>query len=474
MPVDIGHLLSLELGPLVVTEPEAMEPYGRDESPLGAFPPEAVVRPTYPEEIRIALRLCATHRVPVTPRGAGTGKTGGALPIQGGVVLSLDQMNKIYEVDRRDQVAVVEPGVITGVLQQAVEAEGLFYPPDPASLDSCTLGGNVANNAGGPRAHRYGVTRDFVLGLEVALLGGDRLVLGRRSPKGVSGYDLTALMVGSEGTLGIIDRITLRLLPRPVAAAALLGVFDDLASAGEAVVAISQAGLRPSALELMDAPSLRHIQEVSAYRFPEGAAAVLLVDLEGNAEGLESDLLRTGRVLEAAGASDVRIATDEAQRRRLWEARRKIPERLKAMHPHRSGDDIAVPLGEMPAMIAAVSVIGDRVGLDTAVFGHAGDGNLHVNFLSDAPAEERPRIQEALLRARAALFHEALHRGGTLSGEHGIGATKRAYMRLEHAPQELEMMRAVKRLFDPLGLLNPGKLLPERDWPSTASAPPHR
>ncbi|MDY0002701.1 MAG: FAD-linked oxidase C-terminal domain-containing protein [Polyangia bacterium] len=465
MRVDIGHLLSLELGSRVVTEPEALQPFGRDESPLGAYLPEAVVRPTTPEEIRIALRLCAANQVPVTPRGGGTGKTGGALPVMGGVVLSLDQMNKIYEVDRRDQVAVVEPGVVTGVLQQAVESEGLYYPPDPASLDSCTIGGNVANNAGGPRAYRYGVTRDFVLGLELALMGGDRLALGRRSPKGVSGYDLTALVVGSEGTLGVIDRVTLRLLPKPVASAALLGVFDGLGKAGEAVMAISQAGLRPAALELMDGSSLRHIQEVSAYRFPEGAQAVLLVDLEGSSESLEPDLLRAGQALEAAGASDVRLATDEAQRRRLWEARRKIPERLKELHPHKFGDDIAVPLGEMPAMMEAVSAIGARVGLDTAVFGHAGDGNLHVNFLSDAPPDERPRIEKAIERARAALFHETLHRGGTLSGEHGIGLTKRNYMRLEHPPQELEMMRSLKRLFDPLGLMNPGKLLPEPDRP---------
>jgi glycolate oxidase len=418
-----------------------------------------VVRPTTPEEIRIALRICAEHRVPVTPRGAGTGKSGGALPVHGGVVLSTEQLTKIYEIDEANRLAVVEPGVITGVLQQQVEALGLFYPPDPASLDSCSLGGNVAENAGGPRAYRYGVTREYVLGLEVALLAGDRLVLGRRSPKGVSGYDLTALVVGSEGTLAVVDRITLRLVPKPRAAAAAVAAFADPAAAGRAVIAMGKAGLQPSVLELLDGPSVDHIRPGSAYRFPDGAGGVLLLELDGDPERVEAELAACAEACEAAGALDVRLAVDEAQRRRLWEARRRVSEALEAAHRHKTSDDIAVPVGEMPAAITRIRELGERHGLLTALFGHAGDGNLHVNLLSDDddPADVARRFEAA----RLDLFHYTLHVGGTLSGEHGIGCTKRKYMVLEHPPQELAMMRAIKKLWDPLGLLNPGKLLPD-------------
>ncbi|MFH2008595.1 MAG: FAD-linked oxidase C-terminal domain-containing protein [bacterium] len=459
MPVNIGEVLARALGSLVVTEPDALEPYGRDESSCGSYPPEAVVRPETPEEIRITLRLCAEHRVPVTPRGAGTGKSGGALPIHGGVVLSTEKMQKIYEIDERNRLAVVEPGVITGTLQAQVERAGLFYPPDPASLESCSLGGNVAENAGGPRAYRYGVTREYVLGLEVALLGGDRLVLGRRSPKGVSGYDLTALVVGSEGTLAVVDRITLRLLPRPPRTVSAIAAFTSLADAGRAVLALGRAGIQPSILELMDRASVDHVRQGSAYRFPDDAGAVLLVEVDGDAERVEAEIARCAEACEAAGASDVRLAMDEAQRKRLWDARRRVSEALEAAHEHKTSDDIAVPVGEMPEMVERMGEIGERHQLLTAVFGHAGDGNLHVNLLSDDPDPEE--VQARFRAARVDLFHAALHLGGTLSGEHGIGLSKRDYMILEHAPQELEMMRAIKRLWDPLGLLNPGKLLPE-------------
>ncbi len=451
--------LEAALGALVVTEPDAMEPFSTDESTLGRHPPDVVVRPTTPEEIRIVLRLAAEHRVPVTPRGAGTGKSGGALPVRGGVLLSTDRMQKIYEVDEANRIAVVEPGVITGTLQARVEEEGLFYPPDPASLDSCSLGGNVAENAGGPRAYRYGVTREYVLGLEVALLGGDRLVLGRRSPKGVSGYDLTALVVGSEGTLAVIDRITLRLLPRPRAAVAAVASFGELGDASRAVVEMGRSGLLPSALELLDGVCVDHIREGSAYRFPEGAKGVLLVELDGDPERLEIDLIRCAEACEASGAMDVRLATDELQRRRLWEARRMVSEALKAAHRHKSSDDIAVPVGEMHRTVAEIAQIGERHELLAAVFGHAGDGNLHVSWLCD---DEDPRLAaRRSARARLELVHHVLGVGGTLSGEHGIGLRMRKYMVLEHPPQELQMMRAIKKLWDPLDLLNPGKLLPE-------------
>jgi glycolate oxidase len=459
MNSDLLPHLSRELGGRVVTEPEAMEPFGRDESGCGFYPPEAVVRPTSPEEVRIALRLCAEHRAPVTPRGAGTGKSGGALPVHGGVVLSLDRMNAILDIDRASRLAVVEPGVITGTLQAAVEAEGLFYPPDPASLESCTLGGNVAENAGGPRAYRYGVTREYVLGMEVALLAGDRLQLGRRSPKGVSGYDLGALVVGSEGTLAVVDRLTLRLLPRPEAALAALAVFRSLPDAARAVLALDGLGVVPRALELMDAISIDHVREGSAYRFPEDLAAALLIEVDGEAEALPLRIQRCAEACEAAGAVDVRIAQDEAQRRRLWEARRRVSEALTQGHRRKAADDVAVPVGEITRIIPHLHAIGERHGLRMALYGHVGDGNLHVNFLADDPDDAK--VARAIDAARVDLFHQVLQHGGTLSGEHGIGLAKRQFMLLEHAPEELELMRALKRLWDPLGLLNPGKLLPD-------------
>jgi glycolate oxidase len=411
-------------------------------------------------EIELVLRLASEHKVPVTPRGAGSGMTGGALPLRGGIVLSTERMKRVLEIDLDDRVAVVEPGVINADLQAAVEAEGMFYAPDPASLGFCSMGGNVAENAGGPRAFKYGVTRDWTLGMTVTLMGGETMRLGRRTPKGVTGYDLTALFVGSEGTFGVTSEITVRLIGRPEGVGTFIAVMPDAVSAGRAVSAIIRAGLRPRALELLDRASLAHVRAKAAFSFPPDAGAIVLVELDGETDGMEAAVLRCGAVCEAEGARDVIIARDDADRERLWKTRRLVSPSLREAHAFKASEDIVVPTGSIAEMLRRVDTVGARHDLLTATFGHAGDGNLHVNVLTD----ENHRDATVAARIEAALgdvFRAALDLGGTLSGEHGIGIAKARYMSWEQSPEVLEWQRRLKRLWDPTNLLNPGKIFPE-------------
>ncbi len=464
--VDIGHLLALELGAdrVITRGDERLDDYGKDESPLGPFPADAAALCQSAAEVAVVLRLCAEHRVPVTPRGAGSGLTGGCLPIRGGVVLSVEKMAAIKEISGDDLVCVVEPGVITGQLQAAVEELGLFYPPDPASLEYCSIGGNAANNAGGPRAFKYGVTREYVLGLEVALMGGERLRVGRRTTKGVTGYDLTAGFVGSEGTFGVITELTLRLVPKPPAVATLLGVFRDVAAAGAAITALIGRGIRPRVLELADKTSIDHVRPRSRYKFPAEAGAIVLAEVDGDAESLDLQIERMGEDCERAGALDVFAANDPAERRALWEARRLISPSLKEAHAIKIGEDVCVPRSQIAPMLARIDGIAAETGLPIAVFGHAGDGNLHVNVLSDDDVADRAswaRVDDACRR----IFVATVAAGGTLSGEHGIGLAKRDYMPLEQGERLLEWQRRWKAMWDPADLLNPGKILPLRQAP---------
>ncbi len=438
-----------------------LEDYGRDESGLGHFPAECAVLCESTEQVALVLRLCHEHRVPVTPRGAGSGMTGGALPFRGGVVLSTERMNTIIDIDAADLVVVTEPGAITGELQSAVEECGLFYPPDPASLAYCSIGGNVASNAGGPRAFKYGVTREYVLGLEVALMGGEVLRCGRRTSKGVTGYDLVAGFVGSEGTFGVSTEITLKLLPKPAAVQTILAIFPGIEAAGNAISALLHRGFRPRTLEIADKTSIDHVRSKASYRFPDNAGAIALIELDGEPEGLEATMIRVGQQCEQHGALDVIVAQSDVERRSLWDARRMISPSLREAHRFKASEDICVPRGRIPEMIQRISAIGNQFEFPIATFGHAGDGNLHVNFLIDDDPED-PVVKTRIEQAITALFKSTIEMRGTLSGEHGIGLAKKRFMHLEQSESVLEWQRRWKRMWDPDELLNPGKVLPAR------------
>ena len=460
--MDIGAILERELGSAAVIGPghERLDDYGRDESPLPEFfPPLCAVLCESTQQVSAVLALCLEHKVPVTPRGAGSGMCGGALPIAGGVVLSTERMTKIKEIDSGDLVTVVEPGVITGKLQEAVEAEGMFYPPDPASLEYCSIGGNVATNAGGPRAFKYGVTREYVLGMEVVLMGGEVLRVGRRTAKGVTGYDLTAGFVGTEGTFGVTTELCMKLVPKPEAAATVLGVFKDPAAAGAAISALLRDGLRPRVLEIADKFSIDVIRPKSRYRFPEGAGAIVLIEVDGDPDSMGIMMERIGLRCDELGARDVLAATEPAERRAVWEARRLISSSLKEAYRVKVNEDVCVPRGRIVEMLARVDRVSAETRIECAVFGHAGDGNLHVNLLSHEDPND-PAVRAKMWAAAAKVFEHTIALGGTLSGEHGIGLTKRDYVRLEQSEQVIEWQRKWKRMWDPANLLNPGKKIP--------------
>ncbi len=461
MTIDAAELLSRELGSARVVRPdsERLADYGRDESPCGEFVPDCAVLCDTADQVALVLRLAAEHGIPVTPRGAGSGMTGGALPVRGGVVLSTERMTRILEIDRADMIAVVEPGLITGDLQAAAEAEGLFYPPDPASLAMCSIGGNVASNAGGPRAVKYGVTREYVLGLDVALMGGEQLRVGRRTVKGVTGYDLVGGFVGTEGTFAVTTQITLKLLASPEAVQTLLAVFPDMAAAGQAIDALLRRGLRPRTLELADRTSIDHVRGKARYRFPENAGAIALIELDGDPDTLEASLLRVGQTCESCGAIDVIVAQSDADRQSLWQARRIISPSLREAHRYKVSEDICVPRGKIPQMLARIDALAARHRMVLATFGHAGDGNLHVNVLVDEDPDD-PDVAARIEATLHNLFADTIELGGTLSGEHGIGLAKQRFMSMEQAERVMEWQRTWKRMWDPRELLNPGKIFP--------------
>jgi glycolate oxidase len=451
----VRRLLERALGPSkVITSPEGCLAYAGDESDQEPVTPDAVVLASSAADVAAALAAASEAEVPVVPRAGGSGKSGGCVPVAGGVVIATLGMNGIKEIDRRERLAVVEPGVVLADLHAAVEAEGLFYPPDANSLKMCALGGNIAENAGGPRAFKYGVTRDYVLGLEVLLVDGTPLRAGRRTTKGVTGYDVTALLVGSEGTLAVTTEATLRLVPRPPAVATLLGLFDGVAAAGAAVEAIVAAGLVPRCLELLDAATLDAVRARGVGVDP-AARALLLIEVDGEPLACETQMERVGSVCADAGAIEVLVAQDPAQRDRLWEARRQMSPATRAMARFKISEDVVVPRTRVVDLLGAIGRIGEETSVRLLTYGHAGDGNLHVNFLWDDPSEA-PRVQLALGK----LFHEVIAMRGTLSGEHGIGTSKAEYLPLEQSPALIDVQRRIKAAFDPKGLLNPHKIFP--------------
>jgi glycolate oxidase len=437
----------------ILTDPELLSSYAQDESETKPVLPEAVVRARSRADVIAVMKAAHAHQVFVTPRAGGTGRTGGAVPIHGGIVLAFEGMNQIEEVHRTDLVAVVEPGVVLKSLHDAVESEGLFYGPDPNSLSTCALGGNLAENAGGPRAFKYGVTRDWTLGLEVVTADGTPLVLGKRCVKGVTGYDLSALMVGSEGTLAVITRATLKLLPRPERVVTLLALLPNVHAAGDAVSLLLARGIVPRCLELMDAHTLALVRGSAGLNIPDAAGAALLLELDGPELLCEALLEQAGNLMLEAGALDVAVARHGGERERLWAARRELSHALRRSSRFKLAEDVVVPRSQIPALLDARSRISDQQRIAMPTYGHAGDGNLHVNFLwSDAA--EQPRVEAAI----EALFREVVRLGGTLTGEHGVGVLKAPYLHLEQSAELIALQQRIKATFDPKGILNPGKI----------------
>lgn len=448
-------LLHRALGPSkILTEPDACARFARDESEAEGRVPDAVVLAETADDILAALQVARDAEVPITPRAGGTGRTGGAVPVAGGIVLSVTGMNAIKEVDRKERLAVVGPGVILGDLHDAVEREGLFYPPDPNSLKACTLGGNVAENAGGPRAFKYGVTREYVLGLEALLIGGQRIHAGRRTVKGVTGYDVTALLVGSEGTLAIIGDVTLRLVPLPPTVMTLMALFTDVHQAGLAVTEMVGRGLVPRCIELLDAGTLQAIREAGNAIDPR-AGAMLLIEVDGDERACEAQAESIAGVCDDDRALSLLVAQDASQRDRLWAARREMSSAVRRLSRFKLSEDVVVPRQSIPTLLDRVARSSEALGIRTLTYGHAGDGNLHVNFLWN-DASEIPAVERAIER----LFRDVVDLRGTLSGEHGIGVLKAPYLPLEQSPELIALQRDLKRLFDPQGLLNPGKIFP--------------
>lgn len=439
----------------VLTSPADRACYAFDGTTSQTHLPDLVVLPGSTQEVAAVVRLANERGFAVTPRGAGTGLAGGSVPVQGGVVMSLARMNRLLQIDRENLLAVAEPGVITGELARAAEAVGLFYPPDPASRHVSTIGGNLATNAGGPRCFKYGVTRDYVLGLEVVLPTGEVLKTGGRTVKNVTGYDLTRLIVGSEGTLGIITGATLRLIAKPETRQTLLAVFPTLDGAGQAVGRIVGAGIVPCSLELMDQASIRVVESYLQCGLPVDAEAVLLVEVDGYRETVARQAADAARICREAGAADVKLASTPAEEEELWRARRAISPALARIKPVKIGEDVAVPPAMVGEFLRRFRYLRERYGLTAVVFGHAGDGNVHPNVVIDPRNPEEQQKVESWLGDLARL---ALDLGGTLTGEHGIGNMKAPYLEWEVGEVGLAAMRAIKRALDPNRVLNPGKL----------------
>ncbi len=442
----------------VHTDAATLEAYGMDALRKGR-PADVVVCPGTTEEVSAVLRACTAHRVPVVPRGAGTGYTGGAVPLAGGVVLSLERFTRIIEIDEANLLAVVESHVVTGELQAAVARVGLYYPPDPASLGQSTIGGNVAECAGGPRAFKYGVTRRYVLGLEAVLPDGQIIHTGGKTVKNVVGYDLTQLLVGSEGTLAVITRVIVRLVPLPPAQVTLRASFASIRDAAVAVSALIRARVVPAAIELIDADTL---DAARAYQptppiAPEGTGALLLIEVDGLPAAVREEAERVELACREAGASVVEVALDVATQQALWDVRRVMSFAVRALAPLKINHDIVVPKGRIPELFDLLDRLKREYGLRIPSFGHAGDGNIHVNIMVD------PADADLMARARAAeraLFEGTVALEGSITGEHGIGFSKLPFIGLEVGEAELALMRRLKAAFDPHGLLNPGKVLP--------------
>lgn len=458
-PEDLVEFRTICGEPYVVTDGEAFEKYGSDETEDLHFLPEVVVKPATAEEISALLKYCNARLIPVTPRGGGTGLSGGALPVFGGVVLGMERFNQILHIDELNQQAVVQPGVITQVLQEACIEKKLYYPPDPSSRGSCFIGGNLAENAGGPRAVKYGVTKDFVLGLEAVLPSGEIIKTGAYTLKNSTGYNLTQLLTGSEGTLAVITKIILKLVPYPCHSLTMLVPFYSEAKACEAVSAIFRAGITPSALEFMERSAidwtLRFKPEITM-AVPDDVKAHLLIECDGHdPDAIMRECETVAGVLEQHECGEILFAQTAAEKESVWKLRRSVAEAVKSNSVYKE-EDTVVPRYRLPHLLAGVKEVGGRYGFQSVCYGHAGDGNLHVNIIKGDLSDEF--WQNELPKAIREIFKLCVELGGTLSGEHGIGLVQKSYMDIAFSATELGLQMGIKDLFDPNGILNPGKI----------------
>lgn len=443
----------------ILTDAENINKYGRDETENLFYAPEVIVKPKTPQEISALLKICNQHLIPVTPRGAGTGLTGGALPNFGGLVISMERFNSILEIDERNLQVTTEPGVITEVLQNTVKEKGLFYPPDPASKGSCFIGGNISENSGGPKAVKYGVVKDYVLNLEVVLPTGEIIWTGSNVLKNATGYNITQLIVGSEGTLCIVTKIVLRLIPHPKYDLLLLAPFNSLEKASEAVSAIFRAGITPSAMELMEIESIKlasKMCESTAIPITDDLAAHLIIEVDGNnLDVLMNEMEAISEVLSNFEVGELYFADDAQQKNELWKIRRKANEASVAAG-YTIEEDTVVPRAELPKLIKGVKALGEENGFKVVCYGHAGDGNLHIRI--NHPTIKKSFESDEMKNILTALFELVKKLGGTISGEHGIGLIQKSYMPVMFDKVTLDLMSGIKKTFDPNNILNPGKI----------------
>ena len=428
------------------------------DASFGDYLPEAVAQPQSAGEISRTLRAANEFLLPVCPRGAATSLSGGPLPVKGGLVLDLSQMRTKLEIDRENMLAVVSPGVITADIQKEAEAVGLFYPPDPSSAHVSTIGGNLLENSSGPRGLKYGTTKEYVIGMEVVSPTGDLFRTGGKTVKNVTGYDLTRLIAGSEGTLAIVTEATLRLIPRPAERMTLFASFGSVVGSARAITNILGAGILPAAMELMDNACIRAVEAYETCGLPLEAEAAVIIEIDGHPRAVEEEIRKCADLCREAGADETRVARDQKERDDIWRARKMISPAITRMGPTKISEDATVPRSRIPEMMERLIAIRDKYRLNLVVFGHAGDGNLHPNIITDKRnREEMRRAEDAV----GEIFQAALDLGGTLSGEHGIGLMKSPYMEKELGAVGLDMMRKIKKAWDPNNILNPGKIFPE-------------
>jgi len=420
-----------------------------------SFLPDAVIFPSSQDQIADIFKLASQKKICIIPRGAGSGMTGGAIPIDGGVVLVTSRMDKILEIDGDNFIARVEPGVVVSKIHKAVEVKGLFYPPDPASSSVCTIGGNAGECAGGPRAVKYGVTRDYIMGLTAVTPSGDIIKTGVSTAKGVAGYDLTRLIVGSEGTLAVVTQIILKLLPKPKAVKTLAVFFDSMDKAAKTVSSVMKQAVIPRCVEFLDEASILLIKNNLSFELPTTTRALLILELDGDEDQVEKEAKQIKEFCYGAGAIEILVASDQAEALTLWEARKALSPILYKIAPNKINEDIVVPISKIPAMVEITRKIQKSSGLTVVSYGHAGDGNIHCNIMYDKKDKDQAKRAE---QAVDELFDATLKLGGTITGEHGVGITKMKYLPREIGPLELEIMKGIKKVFDPDNILNPGKI----------------